>query len=110
MSIPIKCPTCNAPIGVEHSYRICSRIQKALISHKIDCNPLVKVKSCPGKNNHIKSVRTEKSIFKSFGWLWMKKKIKIKTIIKIDYPETGTRSVWEEYENGEVKILEDLCV
>ena len=74
MSIPLRCQTCQDIIGTS-----ARRFNVAV--------------SCLGVGNHAEPKRTEKTRF--FGLL--------KTVC-LDYPETSTRSLWQEYSGSKQKF------
>ena len=72
MSVPIKCSTCNAVVGVLHGL--------------VNLNSTKSFASCPGEGKHPEPVRVETLVLGGQA-------------VRVDtsYPETSTKSSWHEY-------------
>ena len=83
MAIPLTCSACDDIIGMEPQS---ITIGRALAGGRASFESTVRHVPCPGKGNHPRPRRV--SVPRLFGLI---------NRVYVTYPDTGTRSSWEEY-------------
>jgi|GEM_PF-6829704 len=87
MSIPVCCKACGQIIGVESPMLTLGRALFGDYDSDLDVG-------CTGEDHHPEPVRNETK--RLFGLI---------NCVRIEYPETGSASSWEEYVGPPIKVL-----